>query len=115
MAFQSANSGVEHMWVAVSHFDGDDLVGRLDNDPVFVENMASGDVVKLRRVQIEAVNLSFDEWNEEVEHLRAKGDYFNRWLGQPVSENHFKEAFDEGLTPRQALNRWLNFVPSRND
>ncbi len=113
MAFQSANSKVEHMWVSVSHVDGDDLVGTLVNDPLFVENVASGDVVKLRRVQIEAVDLSFDEWTEEIARLRAQGDYFNRWLGQPVSENHFNEAFDERLSPRQALNRWRNFVPEQ--
>lgn len=115
MAFQSATSIVEHMWVAVSHVDGDDLVGKLGNEPVFVENIAMGDLVKLRRVQVEAVDLSLDEWVEEVECLGAEGDYINESLGQPVMGSGFEKAFGEGLTPRQALKRWRDSIPSTDD
>lgn len=114
MAFQSANSIVEHMWVAVTEVDGDDLVGILDSDPAYVENVALGDFVRLRRVQIEAVNLSCKEWMEEVELLRSKAEFSNRWLGQPDTSVLLR-AFDERLTPRQALNRWRKFIPSATE
>lgn len=112
IAFQSADSRVEHMWVKVHRIDGDWLVGILDSIPVFVENLKLGHSVRLNRVQIEAVDLSLDEWRAEVADLRAEDDYFNRWLGSPSLGDGFEAAFEEGLTPRQALKRWRDWIPS---
>ncbi len=111
MAFQSARSTVEHMWVAVNRIDGDHLIGTLDNDPFHVETLQHGDIVKLSRTQIEAVDLTLAEWMEEVDGLRAEGEYYNRWLGYPSRKNGFDDAYDERLTPRQALRRWRDHVP----
>jgi hypothetical protein len=110
MAFQSADSLVEHMWVLVTDVDGTDLVGVLSNEPVLVHHVRYGDNVTLNRTTIEAVNLSLDEWREEVEMLKAKNTYVNKYLGSPQGDE-FEEAYGEGLTPRQALNRWKNFGP----
>jgi len=111
MAFQSATSHVEHMWVKVTGVEGDDLVGELANDPVLVTHIRCGDRVILSRVQIEAVDLTFEEWTTEVEQLRAREDYFNRWLGPPKVGSGLENAVHDGLTPRQALVRWRNSVP----
>lgn len=112
IAFQSADSIAEHMWVKVTEVQDSNLVGSLDNDPVFVTHIGCGDRVVLSRVQIEAVDLTCEEWWEAVHVLRAQGDYFNSWRGFPKDGNGFEVAYGEGLTPRQALNRWRNWVPS---
>ena len=111
MAFQSEKSRVEHMWVRVTNVDGDYLIGELDNDPLFVTHVKCGDRVVLSRVQIEAVDLTFEEWTAEVEHLRSQGDYFNRWFGFPKVGEGLEEAFHDRLTPRQALVRWRDAIP----
>ena len=105
-SFQSADSRAEHMWVNVRGVEGDYLVGTLDNDPVWVNHLQHGDRVALRRTQIEAVDLTLGEWREEAAYLRARGDYFNSWLGYPKDGSGFEKAYEKGLTPRQALNRW---------
>lgn len=51
-----AVSGGEFMWVKVTHVEGEDLVGTLDNEPLMVEDIAYGDVVKLRKHQVLAVD-----------------------------------------------------------
>jgi hypothetical protein len=111
VAFQSADCQVEHMWVLVTHIDGDSLVGTLDSEPVSVTHVGHGDRVVLSRVQIEAVYLSFDEWCAEVEELRAKGDYFNRWLGPPVIGDGLEQLYLDDWSPRQALVRWRDWIP----
>ncbi len=111
MAFQSAESIVEHMWVRVTNVEGANLIGELDNDPVLVTHVKCGDRVVLSRVQIEAVDLTFEEWKAEVERLRAQGDYFNRWLGYPGINSGLKSLFDCGFTPRQALVWWRGWLP----
>lgn len=105
IAFQSAESPVEHMWVKITEIDGNDLVGVLDNDPAYVYHVRFGDRVTLNRTQIEAVKLSLDEWREEVEVLKAEGDYCNEQCGPP-SWDDLVQAYHERLTPRQALKRW---------
>ena len=115
MAFQSANSRVEHMWVEVTGVDCDYLVGILNSDPVSVTHVLCGDAVTLSRVQIEAVDLTFHEWVEEVECISSGGDYVNRWRGALAIGNGFEEAYAERLTPRQALKRWRDFIPSNGD
>jgi hypothetical protein len=42
---------------------------------------------------------------------RAKGDYFNRWLGPPVIGNGLEQFYLDDLTPRQALVRWRDWIP----
>ena len=42
----------EHMWVEVISVDGEDIVGTLDNDPMFITNVKSGQVIKMRFSQI---------------------------------------------------------------
>lgn len=112
MSFQSADSMPEHMWVKVTDVEGHNLVGVLDNDPVVVTHLQCGDRIVLSRVQVEAVDLTWEEWWGEVEQLRAQSDLYNPWLGYPKEGNGFDDAYQEGLTPRAALNRWRNWVPS---
>lgn len=111
MAFQSAESDVEHMWVLITGRDGEKLVGTLDNDPVVVDGLKFGDKVVLSRTQIEAVHLSWDEWTDEINQLLAENDYQNSWLGPPVVGERLEQDYKNGLTPRQALRRWERFVP----
>lgn len=111
IAFQSANSAIEHMWVRVMGVAGDNLIGELANDPVIVTHIESGDRVVLSRAQIEAVDLTFQEWTAEVEKLRAQGDFFNRWLGFPKVGEGLEVLFEDSLTPRQALVCWRDWTP----
>jgi len=99
------------MWVLVADIEGDNLVGTLNNEPVYVTHVGYGDRVVLSRVQIEAVYLGFDEWCAEIEELRAKGDYFNRRLGPPVIGEGLERLYLDDWSPRQALVRWRDWIP----
>lgn len=116
MAFQSAGSRVEHMWVKVDGLDedGHGLVGLLVSDPICVSHLAFGDEVRFDRTQIEAVDLSIDEWIAEVIELLEESSYSNQDLGRPTGPL-FLAAYDEKLTPRQALQRWRDFTPRFGD
>ena len=92
------------MWVEISDHDGNDLIGSLDSDPVFVEGLEWGDTVMVKRVEILAVYLTRDEWMQEVEELWAEG---NDILSYPPNTDGLEDAYEEGWTPRQAL-RWWN-------
>jgi hypothetical protein len=62
VAFQSAVGIAEHMWVVVvTGVKGDRLVGRLNTDPDFVEDVEYGDEVVLDRTQIEVVEPPLEE------------------------------------------------------
>ena len=52
---------MEHMCVVVTGVEGGGLVGELDNEPLFVEDMECGDRVVLDRTQIEVVKPPLDE------------------------------------------------------
>ena len=109
MAFQSATSAVEYMWVNVKHVDGDELVGALTNEPSFVENLQLGDTIRLRRTQIVMVVLSLEEWMEDLNALLSEGDYFNRLLGYPKEGEGIEIAHSLGHSPRIALDRWRDW------
>jgi hypothetical protein len=93
----------EHMWVAITHYDGDKLFGWLDSDPVIVEDMNYGDPVTLTRESIEAVTLSREEWQEELHQLWSTPD---DTIEYPDDIDGVQEAYDHGWTPRQALRWW---------
>ena len=115
LSFSAESGHVEHMWVKITEIDGPHLVGNLDNEPVFVKHLDFGDTVILSRCQIEMVDLSTDEWWEEVDSLRAQGDYFNRWLGFPGQGSGFECFVYEDFTPRMALKRWAKWSPSEDE
>lgn len=113
IAFQSAESVPEHMWVEIKCVDGDELVGFLTNEPEFVTHVAVGDQVSLLRTQIEAVKLSEREWFEQFEEIVSCGGYtLNRLTASEMG--HVKKAFAAGLTPRQALEPWRRPWPRRD-
>lgn len=113
--FQSHEGEVEYMWVKVTGVDSPNLVGQLDNEPSNCTHLTLGDRVVLSRLHIVAIDLTEDEWWEEVSILRAAGDYFNRHLGTPLPESGFGHFYDAHFTPRQALNRWVNWQPHENE
>ena len=113
--FQSHEGEVEYMWVKVTGVDSPNLVGQLDNEPSNCTHLTLGDRVVLSRLHIVAIDLTEDEWWEEVSALRAAGDYFNRHLGTPLPESGFGHFYDVHFTPRQALNRWVNWQPDKNE
>jgi hypothetical protein len=115
IAFESDEGRVEWMWVHVQAVDSRHLIGTLDNDPLLCTHIKHGDSVSLSRLQIAAVDLSEDEWWEEVARLRAEGDYFNRYLGSPSRGSGFGHFYEESFTPRQALNRWVKWQPSEDE
>ena len=46
--FQSATTGkIEHMWIEVSRFDGDKIVGELANEPSEIPELSQGQEVKV--------------------------------------------------------------------
>ena len=66
---------VEHMWVEIKKDDGKKtLVGVLNNDPVLVTRLKCGDVVRIKRSQIEQhINENLDpisSHNEAVEYIK---------------------------------------------
>ena len=115
MAFSAECGSVEHMWVRITGIEGQNLVGVLDNIPFWVQHVQLGDKVTLTRCQIEMVDLTSDEWWEEVHLLRAQGDYYNRWLGYPKQGGGFENFYDRGFTPRVALERWGTWSPSEDE
>ena len=80
-----------------------------------VRNLAYGETIALSRLQIAAVDLTIEEWREEVNELKAKGDYFNRFLGSPLQNSGFEQFFAESFTPTQALNRWVSGYPVKTN
>lgn len=46
---------IEHMWVKITSYDENGLVGKLDNDPVLLTELRSGDSVKVKMEEIEDV------------------------------------------------------------
>lgn len=46
---------LEHMWVRVQSVEGKNLMGKLDNDPVFEMELKLGDTVKVGLHEIEQV------------------------------------------------------------
>ena len=112
MAFQSRDSRPEHMWVAITHIEGDYLVGTLNSIPSSVDGLALGDRVVVSRVWIEAVEQSFEEWMTELRKVRDERDYSNVFLGYPDDKSGVQHGYDDCLTPRQALARWQSYRPS---
>ena len=115
MAFQAESGRVEHMWVAVAEIDGPYLVGTLENHPVFITHQSCGDSITFSRCHIEAVDLTENEWWDEVSELCAEADYFNEHLGVPSRNSGFGEFYAEHFTPRQALIRWSQWEPCEDD
>lgn len=115
IGFQSHDDEVEYMWVKVTEIDSPNLVGSLDNEPSFCTHLTLGDRVVLSRLHIVEVDLTEDEWWDEVFVLRAKGDFFNRHLGTPCPENGFGQFYGVHFTPRQALQRWAKWQPDENE
>lgn len=112
MAFQSRTSRPEHMWVAITHIDGDYLIGTLNNIPSYVDGVSLGERVVVSRVWIEAVEQSFEEWMAELRNVRGERDYSNVFLGYPDDNTGIEQGYADRLTPRQALARWQSYRPS---
>ena len=112
--FQTGDSPVEHMWVTVSGFDGNTLIGKLDSDPVVTDDLQHGDEVRVSRKSIVAVHLTFREWSKQADALRRTNDYWNLWLGSPIGPR-FDHLYHKGLGPRQALNWWRDFEAHEED
>lgn len=115
IGFQSHEGKVEYMWVRVTGIESPNLIGQLDNEPVHSTHLTLGDRITLSRLHIVKVDLTKEEWWDEVALLRAKGDYFNRHLGLPCPESGFGKLYDAHFTPRQALQRWAKWQPSEDD
>jgi len=115
IGFQSHQDEVEYMWVKVTGIDSPNLVGQLDNEPLDCTHLTLGDRVVLSRLHIVEIDLTEDEWWDEVFMLRAQGDYFNRHLGTPSPESGFGQFYGAHFTPRQALNRWAKWQPHEDE
>lgn len=115
IGLQSREDNVEYMWVKVTGIESPNLFGLLDNEPLHCTHLSLGDRVVLSRLHIVAVDLTDDEWWDEVFMLRAKGDFFNRHLGIPCPESGFANFYDAKLTPRQALNCWVKWQPHEDE
>jgi hypothetical protein len=114
VCFQSAKSILESMWVVVTAVDEHCLVGTLDNDPVYVTHLKCGDTVRIWRTEIIMVHLNRTEWMHEARAVRAKGDYFNKWLGKPFGKT-FNRQYEKKISPRLALTLWRDYVPTQDD
>ena len=44
---------IEHMWLLVSHIEGDVITGTLDNEPVYVTNVALHDTIEMTKNEVE--------------------------------------------------------------
>lgn len=115
IGFQSHQDEVEYMWVKVTRADSPNLIGQLDNIPMFCTHLTLADRITLSRLHIVEVDLTEEEWWEEVSILRAQGDFFNRHLGTPCPESGFGQFYDAHFTPRQALQRWAQWQPDENE
>jgi hypothetical protein len=112
--FQTGENPVEHMWVTVTGFNGNTLIGKLDSDPVVTDDLKYGDEVQVSRRSIVAVHLTFREWSKLADALRRTSDYWNCWLGSPIGRR-FDSFYHKGFSPRQALLWWRDFESHEED
>lgn len=70
----SEKHGAERMWVKVDHRDGEDLSGRLDNDPDDIPALRHGDAMEFKSHHIIAVF-----WEDPEEKARFTGSN-ERWF-----------------------------------
>ncbi len=84
----SKKYGAERMWVIVTERNGDDLIGKLDNDPFDMPQLNSGDIVKFRSSDIIDI-----DWNDEALQERGltrkiKRQYWDRCMVDSVVLTH---------------------------
>ncbi len=115
LMFESNDGTLEFMWVKIQHVDFPDLVGTLESTPILCSHMKFGDEVSLCRLQVAGVEVSIDEWWEEVQAYLANGDFCNPHLGAPTSNFGFENLFNGAFPPLQALNYWKTWQPEQDE
>jgi len=63
----------DRMWVIVTGFDGDKIVGLLSNNPVGTPGMKFGDIIEMRRKHVYAINVGNKTSIEKARKLALKG------------------------------------------
>ncbi len=67
------SNGYERMWVVVTDFDGDKIVGSLSNEPIGTPGMRHGDTIEMKRRHVYSVKEG-DRWSIEMARkLALKG------------------------------------------
>lgn len=59
--------GAERMWVEITDIDGDDMIGRLDNEPFWMDCPSYGDTIKFRAKHI--INIT------AIDHTKSGNPY----------------------------------------
>src|SRR5438128_7014952 len=79
---------VEHFWVEITRFDGNQFEGTISNEPTMVTTVQSGDLVKVEKNRIE-------DWMY-VEKGKLVGGYTVRVLRDRLSSGE-RKALDDSL------------------
>jgi len=67
------SNGYERMWVVVTGFDGDKIVGSLSNTPVGTPGMKFGDIIEMRMKHVYDVDIGNKKSREMARKLALKG------------------------------------------
>jgi hypothetical protein len=55
------------------------------------------------------MKMSLEKWLNRIDELRAKRDYWNKYLGTPKYDNGIDRYYFAKLTPQQALIAWRDY------
>jgi hypothetical protein len=100
----------EVLALRVTAVDGDHLVGTLENDAFFDDELTRGRTVRVPRSQVCWVEQSLVEWRQTVKHLLKESSFANEFLGEPAGVD-FEDLHRKGFAPREALEWWRDFDP----
>lgn len=67
------SNGGERMWVAVTEFDGDKIVGMLANQPAMTPDMKYGDIIEMKMRHVYSIDEGKDWSIERARKLALKG------------------------------------------
>lgn len=103
----------ENMWVLVRAVAEDGrLIGTLASHPVWLQHLQYGDPITVDRNKILAVELTREEWHQEMNQLKAEKDYTNPHFGPPQGPA-FEKLFAVMIPPRVALKLWRDRPPGK--
>ncbi len=98
----------EVLALRVTAVDGDHLVGTLEDDAFFDDELTRGRTVRVPHSQVCWVEQSLVEWRQTVKHLLRESSFANEFLGESAGVD-FEDLHRKGFAPREALEWWRDF------
>ena len=74
----TARYGAERMWVTVTGFSGDALVGDLNNVPIDIPGLTQGDAVEFKRWHV--IDVNFEDPEKDARLVFPQREYYDRCI-----------------------------------